>query len=141
MHMCMRGILTSVGIAVLSAASCAGPGSSGVADPASDTAAARAQLVQLEADAKALVRADGCSATSQCRTAPVGARACGGPRLYFVYCGATTDSVALFRKLDELKAAEIRFNQSIGAIGTCEFRTPPGVLVEGGSCRAAVTTP
>lgn len=121
----------------LSATACAAPGSAAVGDPGTDTAQARAQLVRLEADAKALVRTDGCNATGLCRTAPVGAKACGGPRLYFVYCAATTDSAALFRKLDELKAAEIKFNQAVNAIGTCEFRTPPGVIAEAGSCRAA----
>lgn len=133
MRIIVRSIVGLVGIASLTAASCAAPG----AGPASDTAAARAHLVQLEADAKALVKTDGCSATNECRTAPVGARACGGPRLYFVYCVATTDSVALFRKLDELKAAEIKFNQSVGASSTCEFRMPPAVVAQGGSCRAA----
>ena len=122
---------------VLSAAACAAPGSASVGDPSTDTAVARAQLVRLEAEAKALVRTDGCNATGLCRTAPVGAKGCGGPRLYFVYCAATTDSAALFRKLDELKAAEIKFNQAVNTISTCEFRTPPGVLAEGGSCRAA----
>ena len=139
MRIIVRSILTSVGIASLTAASCAAPGSSGDADPASDTAAARAQLVQLEADAKALVKTDGCSATNECRTASVGARACGGPRLYFVYCAATTDSAALFKKLDQLKAAEIKFNQSVNAISTCEFRMPPAVVAQGGGCRATTT--
>ena len=138
MRMIVRGLVTSAGVMCLTAASCVASGASGVADP-SDTAGARAQLVRLEAEAKALVKTDGCGASNQCRTAPVGARACGGPRLYFVYCAATTDSVALFRKLDELKAAEIKFNESVGAISTCEFRTPPNVAAQGGSCRA--TTP
>lgn len=77
----------------------------------------------------------GCASPNQCRTAPVGSRPCGGPRTYLVYCAATTDSAALFKKLDELKAAEIKFNQQAGMAGTCEFRMPPGVSVQGGSCR------
>ena len=131
----MRRFITSVGIVALGVSACAAPGSASVGT--ADTTAARAQLVQLEADAKALVRTDGCNASTQCRTAPVGAKGCGGPRLYFVYCAATTDSVALFRKLDELKAAEIRFNQSTNGVSTCEFRTPPEVVADRGSCRAA----
>jgi len=54
--------------------------------------------------------------------------ACGGPRLYLVYCAATTDTVALFRKLDELKAVEMNLNQSTNAISTCELRPPPLLL-------------
>ena len=139
MRIFTRGMVMVVGIATLTAAQCSAPGSSSASDPARDTGAARAQLVRLEADAKALVNAGGCSATNQCRMAPVGARACGGPRRYFAYCTATTDSGALFRKLDELKAAEIKFNQSVGASSTCDFRTPPGVVADGGSCRASAS--
>jgi hypothetical protein len=131
-----RGIRVSAWIATLTVVSCAAPGSSKATDSATDTAAARAQLVQLEAEARALVTPGGCSAANLCRTAPVGAKGCGGPRQYLVYCSATTDSVALFRKLDALKAAEIKFNQSVNAISTCEFRLPPAVVSEGGSCRA-----
>jgi len=95
--------------------------------------------VQLEADARALARADGCSAANQCRTAPVGNRPCGGPRTYLAYCAATTDSVALFRKLDALKAAETKFNQASNMAGTCEFRMPPAVGLDGGSCKSQAT--
>ena len=67
------------------------------------------------------------SATFTCRPAPVGWRACGGPRSYVVYCRASTDTVALLRKLDELKRAEMEYNDREGVVSTCEMRTPPGV--------------
>jgi len=95
-----------------------------------------AQIVALEDQAKALVKAEGCSSAAQCRTAPVGSRACGGPRYYLVYCAQTTDSVALFRKLDEVAAAEREFNTSYKMMSTCEFRMPPTVALTGGSCQA-----
>lgn len=95
-----------------------------------------AQIVALEDQAKALVKAEGCSSAAQCRTAPVGSRACGGPRYYLVYCAQTTDSVALFRKLDEVAAAEREFNTSYKIMSTCEFRMPPTVALTGGSCQA-----
>ena len=126
---------------VLSAAACAAPGSASVGDPSTDTAVARAQLVRLKADAKALVKTDGCNATGLCRTAPVGAKGCGGPRLYFVYCAATTDTVALFKKLAELEEAEREYNATAGMMSTCEFRRPPSVKLEGRSCRAAPAGP
>src|SRR3982751_1505906 len=62
----------------------------------------RTRLARLEREARALAKTDGCSTSETCRTAPVGWRGCGGPRSYLVYCAATTDSVALYRKLDEL---------------------------------------
>jgi len=94
------------------------------------------QVVALENQAKALVKTDGCSTSGECRTAAVGSRACGGPRYYLVYCSRTTDSVALFKKLDAVAAAEREFNSKYQLVSTCEFRTPPTVGLSGGSCAA-----
>lgn len=95
-----------------------------------------AAIVALEDQAKAIAQTTGCSTDSQCRAAPVGNRACGGPRYYIAYCAASTDSVALFRKLDEVKAAEDAFNRKYGLASTCEFRMPPAVGVTAGVCSA-----
>jgi hypothetical protein len=93
------------------------------------------QILALENAARALVKTDGCSSSDECRTAPVGSRACGGPRYYLVYCSRTTDSAALFRKLDAVAAAERAFNTRYQIVSTCEFRMPPRVAVSGGSCQ------
>ena len=95
-----------------------------------------AQIVALEDQAKAVVKADGCSSATECRTAPVGSRACGGPRYYLVYCAQTTDSASLFRKLDAVSAAEREYNTRYKLMSTCEFRMPPIVALSGGSCTA-----
>ena len=95
-----------------------------------------AQIVALEDQAKTLVKADGCTSAAQCRTAPVGSRACGGPRYYLVYCSRSTDSAALYRKLDAIAQTEREFNTRYQIVSTCEFRMPPGVAVSGGSCQA-----
>ena len=126
-----RAAAATAAVCMLTAASCAAPATPGGAD----TTGGRARIIQLEADARALANTTGCASASQCRTAPVGSRPCGGPRTYLVYCAATTDSATLFKKLDELKAVETKFNQDAGLAGTCEFRMPPGVSVQGGSCR------
>jgi len=94
------------------------------------------QIVALEDQAKALIKAGGCSSASQCRTAAVGSRACGGPRYYLVYCSLTTDSAALQRKLEAVAAAEQAYNQRYQLASTCEFRMPPQVAVVSGSCQA-----
>lgn len=93
------------------------------------------QIVALENQAKALLKADGCTSAGECRTAPVGSRACGGPRYYLVYCSRTTDSAALFRKLDAVAQAERDYNSRYNMVSTCEFRMPPTVVLTGGSCR------
>jgi hypothetical protein len=95
-----------------------------------------AQIVALEDRAKALVKATGCSSAAQCRTAPVGSRGCGGPRYYLVYCSLTTDSAALFKKLDAVANAERAYNQRYKIVSTCEFRMPPTVALSGASCQA-----
>ncbi len=107
----------------------------GEAPPPNETAQERFQ--RLEREARAIASAQGCQTSSECRTAPVGDRPCGGPRTYIVYCARTTDSVALFRKLDELARAERAYNQEQGLASTCEFRMPPDVVASGGACRAA----
>ena len=133
-----RTICVCCGVAALSGG-CSSPQSARAGDtagePSRDTLTSRARIAQLEADARALVKMDGCSASGGCRTAPVGSRACGGPRTYLVYCAASTDSVALFRKLDALSAAERKYNASSGVASTCEMRMAPTVTAQGGSCR------
>jgi len=101
----------------------------------------RPRLVRLESEARALAKTGGCSSVSACRTAPMGWRGCGGPRTYVVYCAATTDTVALFRKLKELENAERAYNVSSGMMSTCEYRMPPGVKLDGRSCREAPAGP
>ncbi len=93
-----------------------------------------AAILRLEDQAKAIAKTSGCATVSQCRTAPVGSRACGGPRYYLAYCSTSTDSVALFTKLDEIVAAENAYNRKYQLVSTCEFRMPPELRLAGGSC-------
>jgi hypothetical protein len=95
------------------------------------------RIAQMEREARAIAKTTGCSTASACRTAPVGIRACGGPRSYIVYCAASTDTAALFRKLRDLEKAEKAYNEKSGMMSTCEFRMPPKAVLTGGSCREA----
>ncbi|MEO5815219.1 MAG: hypothetical protein ABIT20_08070 [Gemmatimonadaceae bacterium] len=153
MRTLLRGVSTTAAVTLLATVACStqsrlpaddttskptgGAPNAASSGATNDSAAARSRITQLEADARALARTTGCNTATACRTAPVGERACGGPRDYIAYCAATTDSVALFRKLDEIKAAEVAFNKASNAMSTCEFRMPPQTAVVGGSCRAA----
>lgn len=98
---------------------------------------AQATVARLEREARAIARTTGCGRASDCRTAPVGARACGGPRTYIVYCAATTDTVALTRKLRELERVEKDWLARSGTAGTCEMRMAPSTMLVGASCREA----
>ena len=109
---------------------------------APDTSAkALPKLVKLEQEARALAKTEGCASVGSCRTAPLGWRGCGGPRTYLTYCAVTTDTVALFRKLAELEQAERDYNATSGMISTCEFRMPPGLRLDGRSCREGPAVP
>ncbi|MBA3891248.1 MAG: hypothetical protein H0X64_12035, partial [Gemmatimonadaceae bacterium] len=46
----------------------------------------QAVVAQLERDARRLAITSGCTDAGGCRTAPVGVKACGGPRDYVAYC-------------------------------------------------------
>ncbi len=94
------------------------------------------KIEQLEAQAKAIAKIEGCASSSDCKSAPVGSRACGGPRYYIPWCAKTTDSVALYEKLGEVSAAEQAYNKKYNLASTCEFRMPPDVVAQAGSCVA-----
>ena len=96
-----------------------------------------AALDRLKQEARALAKADGCSAAAQCRTAPLGAKPCGGPWEYLVYCSVTTDSSALYRHLDHVRQYEDSLNTRYGRASTCELVMAPPVVLEGNTCRAA----
>ena len=95
-----------------------------------------ASVEKLEAEAKALAKADGCNATADCATGAVGRKACGSPRYFLTYCRKTTDVAALEAKLEEIVKAETAYNTKYQVVSTCEMRVAPEVEASGGSCRA-----
>ena len=101
-----------------------------------DQAWDQAVIAQADRDARKLAIADGCGDAGSCRTAPVGVRACGGPRDHVAYCVTATDTAALFRKLAELARLEQAYNERYGIMSTCEFRDAPATALVGQSCRA-----
>jgi hypothetical protein len=140
----LKRILTAVFICAVAAACTQPPVSANPTDtpsPGSSSGVAGTQdsdwaaIVKLEGEAKAIARVSGCT-SSECRAAPVGSRACGGPRYYIPYCAKTTDSVMLYAKLDQVAKAEQAYNKKYNLASTCEFRMPPTLEVVGGSCVA-----
>ena len=105
--------------------------------PAENVVASEARVRELEQQARALARTDGCARAEQCAAAPMGAKPCGGPWSYLVYCKATTDEAALLRVLDELKRTEEAYNRAAGLGSDCGMVMPPEVRLEGGTCTVA----
>ena len=104
--------------------------------PSDNRQSDEARVRELEQQARALAKADGCDRAEQCAAAPMGAKPCGGPRAYLVYCKATTDEAALMRVLDELKSAEESYNRAAGIVSDCAITPEPGVRLEGRACTA-----
>ena len=96
----------------------------------------RKAIEKLEADARSVVKSGGCTSSSDCRAAPIGARGCGGPRDFIVYCVKSTDSVELSRRIAAVDSAEKAFNTKYNVVSTCELRLPPVVEASGGACVA-----
>lgn len=135
-----HSLRTAGALAVLIAAACTRTPSDGADDApgaraGGGTVGLQSEVTRLEARLRSLASATGCDAAAQCRTAPVGDRACGGPRDYVVYCPASTDEPALLAVVDSLRDAERRLNEATGAVSTCEMRLPPEVEVSAGACR------
>ncbi len=112
-----------------------GTGGSGSCEQSSMT------IKSMEGDALSLAVAEGCTEASQCKSAPVGVRACGGPRDYVVYCSVTTDENALLRALSQLQRSEERYNEQCGVMSICIFTSEPQVDLVNGVCQKAETAP
>jgi hypothetical protein len=137
---------TTLAIAILAVVACAvacapapdtdtPPEPSGAGALTGDQQQDWAAIERVEDEARQLAVATGCNTADDCRAAPVGNRACGGPRYYLVYCATSTDSAALSAQLDEIVRAENEYNQRYEVISTCEFRMPPEIAFSGGECR------
>jgi hypothetical protein len=95
-----------------------------------------AAILKLEEQAKGIAKTTGCTSSNECRSAPVGSKGCGGPRYYIPWCSKSTDSAALYAKLDEVVKAERAYNKRYNVISTCEYRLAPKVEVVAGACTA-----
>ncbi len=98
-------------------------------------------LQSRESQARSLAVAEGCTEVSQCKSAPVGVRACGGPRDYLVYCSATTNEDALLRELDHLQKSEAQYNEHCGVMSICIFTAEPQVDLVNGVCQKVESEP
>lgn len=116
-------------------------GAPDVVAPAGDQATERAALDSLMAAARALASTTGCASSGQCASMALGAKACGGPWEYVVYCPLTTDTTALRAAAEELERRERAFNAKYDVVSTCEMLLEPRTELVDGACRAAVGVP
>lgn len=134
--MTMIRVLFVLGTAVLLSAGCVQTSTPSDGSSVQAQQSDWATVVKLEEQAKGIAKTTGCSTSGQCRSAPVGSRGCGGPRYYVPWCAKSTDSVALYSKLEEVVKAEQAYNRKYNIVSTCEYLLPPRVEVTGGACTA-----
>jgi hypothetical protein len=125
-------------ILLLACAACsaAGPAAPPRSVPAAaGDAAAPAASSGLAAQMRAQIGTAACADSAQCKTVPLGARACGGPEGYLAYSTAATPTAPL-QALAERYAQQRRAEQAAsGMLSTCQFMADPGAQCRAGSCQ------
>lgn len=110
-------------------------------DPGPSTPGAPAQENATEAAVgtlermRALAGAASCAESSQCRTLPVGAMACGGPESYLPYSVSGTDEKALRALGEQYKAERKAANTAGGMMSICRHQIDPGAVCVSGTCQ------
>lgn len=112
-------------------AGCVTAPQAGAADPEGDT------LQQIQA----LIGNAGCTNSSECRTVPVGARACGGPQGYLAWSTAHTDGDTLQKLAERYKAERQAQIRQKGEISDCRFIADPGAVCRAGVCQLGSSLP
>lgn len=75
-----------------------------------------------------------CDNASQCRTLPVGSKACGGPAGYLPWSTKRSNGELLARLAAEQAAAESQQNAKSGMMSTCSVEQDPGATCSAGKC-------
>jgi len=95
---------------------------------------------RLERELSAEIGPAACSADSQCRTVPVGAKACGGPAGYRAWSTQGTDAKRLAELAAHQAEAQQRENQASGRRSTCSVAVDPGASCVAGRCQLNAAT-
>ncbi|WP_280154223.1 hypothetical protein [Piscinibacter sp. XHJ-5] len=108
------------------------------------TAACAAPGIQADKGSmQALIGDAACSTDAQCKTMPVGAKACGGPQSYLAWSSARTEEAALRSMSDASAEADRKQAEAKGMASTCTVVPDPGAFCDmsqptagsPGSCR------
>jgi hypothetical protein len=112
------------------------PAPKSASTPASAPArVAEPESARLAREMQALIGTAACSSDAQCRTLPVGAKACGGPAGYWAWSSVGTDEARLrelARKQADVHKREI---EASGMLSNCRVVTDPGAACVAGRCQ------
>ncbi len=93
--------------------------------------------VDLMGQIKAEIGGAACDSNAQCRSLPVGQRACGGPEAYLPYSTKGTDAAKLQRIAEQQRAEQREKNTRSGMMSTCQAIMDPGATCSAGKCVSA----
>ncbi|QJD98767.1 hypothetical protein HH212_00855 [Massilia forsythiae] len=97
------------------------------ADPA-PAGATRARI-------QSLVGTASCASDAECRSMPLGAKACGGPESYLAWSTRSTKESELGALAERYKAQRQAENQASGMMSDCRFLPDPGAICRAGTCQ------
>ena len=108
--------------------------------PPSPGAPATALQADLRAEAALLARINveigdaRCTSDAQCRTLPIGEKACGGPEYWLAWSTTTGRADLLQRRAEELAALQRQRNERSGIQSTCQYSADPGAICQAQRC-------
>jgi len=108
--------------------------------PAAPAAPASTLQADLRAEAALLARIHAeigdarCTSDAQCRTLPIGEKACGGPEYWLAWSTSTGRASQLQRWAEELAALQRQRNERRGIQSTCQYNADPGAMCQAQRC-------
>lgn len=102
--------------------------------------AAGAQSGDTLAEIRRLIGTPACSSNAQCRTLPVGARACGGPDAYLAYSTQQADAGRLQALAERSRSERKAESERSGEMSVCRHVTDPGAVCVAGTCRLSTAS-
>ena len=76
-----------------------------------------------------------CDQSAQCRSLPIGQKACGGPREYMMYSAKTTIEGDIIAAAERLQKLEDQANRENNMMSNCMMVLPPEPICRQGVCQ------
>ncbi|MCY3713525.1 MAG: hypothetical protein OXH02_09570 [Gemmatimonadetes bacterium] len=94
----------------------------------------QAKLMKMRQEIDALIGDAAGASISDCRSAAIGSKPCGGPWAYIVYSASSTDPTELASRLAEYNALEAEMNALYGYVSDCSIPNMPVLVFRNGRC-------
>ncbi|MDH4389853.1 MAG: hypothetical protein QE285_00345 [Aquabacterium sp.] len=101
---------------------------------ASPDGSSRQHEAQLQQRITAAIGAAACQQQADCRTLPLGAKACGGPVRWVAWSASQSDGVQLRAWADELAALQRQRQAVEGQMSNCSIVADAGAVCRAGQC-------